>query len=192
MRGGWAGRFRQTKVYDTLTAVPLAAWFALCFAAQLLGIARQPVDEAIDALTLLGRSSSLLFALLWVVLLLARRRPVARLGGLGPRLVALGGTYTGIGILLLPPRELPPALQLASTVLVLAGSTLAVAALLHLGRSAGAFPCRLCTFALQCACQWQRTLYEETVLQRAFPDYAAYRAATPALLPSRSCRGTRP
>jgi protein-S-isoprenylcysteine O-methyltransferase Ste14 len=36
---------------------------------------------------------------------------------------------------------------------------------------------------LQCALQWYRLRYEETVLEATFADYAAYAAATPRFLP---------
>jgi protein-S-isoprenylcysteine O-methyltransferase Ste14 len=44
-------------------------------------------------------------------------------------------------------------------------------------------PLAVLLFAVQCACQARRMAYEEAVLRAAFPDYAAYAAATPRLLP---------
>jgi protein-S-isoprenylcysteine O-methyltransferase Ste14 len=38
-------------------------------------------------------------------------------------------------------------------------------------------------YALQFFCQVQRMRYEEGVLAQSFPDYAAYAARTPRLIP---------
>lgn len=217
----WLAHFNASRAScgDVLAALPLVAWFGFCLAQVIPEIAAQASRDPPDPWSLLGSGASMVFCLLWMLLLLVRRRPSATLGGLLPRVIALGGTYLGVAILLQPAPPLPPGLALLSSGLTIAGTLLSIAALLHLGRSLSVVPQarRLVTsgpyrlirhplylgeglavlgvsllhagplaallFAVQCACQARRMVYEETVLRAAFPEYAAYAAATPRLLP---------
>jgi protein-S-isoprenylcysteine O-methyltransferase Ste14 len=119
--------------------------------------------------------------------------------GIWPRLTAFAGTFLRVGILLLPPHELSPALYLVSLLLMIAGTVVALGAVLVLGRSVSMMPQarRLVTgialqffsvwavllLALQVAFQVLRMRNEERVLLAAFPDYADYMARTPRLVP---------
>lgn len=210
---------------EALSALPLAAWFGFCFARQLPAFAAQWRLDPVDPVALLGGCASLVFCLLWMVLLLARRQRKATADGVLPRVIAFAGTYLGMGMLLLPVSRPGPAVELLSSLLIFAGTFVSIIVLLRLGRSVSVVPeaRRLVTsgpyavirhplylaegltllgitlhylaplavllFAVQCACQARRMAYEEAVLRAAFPDYAAYAAATPRLLPLRLAFG---
>ena len=60
--------------------------------------------------------------------------------GFYPRCAAVVGTFLGVGIVLLPPQELPTALYLVSLILVVTGTIFAIWAGLVLGRSISIVP----------------------------------------------------
>jgi protein-S-isoprenylcysteine O-methyltransferase Ste14 len=149
------GRFkalRRTKLYDLLTAAPLIAWYLLC-AAQLITPLRQQIalvrlfiatdPSVLPASLVLGivaRTATLFFLGALVVLFALRRVPQRTAPGFWPRAVAVAGTFLGVGILLLPPHELSPALSLVSLVLIIGGTVFALYAVLVLGRSVSMVP----------------------------------------------------
>jgi protein-S-isoprenylcysteine O-methyltransferase Ste14 len=69
-----------------------------------------------------------------------RRPPLCYASGLYPRLAAVAGTFLGVGIAMLPPRELSSALYLASLLLILSGTVLATWAVIALARSISILP----------------------------------------------------
>jgi len=143
---------RRTKLYDLFAAAPLIAWYGFC-AAQLLPSVTQQValvnlfvrtDPSVLPATLVLRTvsqvSTLAFLALLVVMFTARRIPQRATPGLYPRFAALAGTFLSVGFLLLPPQELSYAFYLTSLLLVIAGTLLAICALLVLGRSISILP----------------------------------------------------
>lgn len=64
----------------------------------------------------------------------------SELRGFYPRCAAVAGTFLSVGMVLLPPRELSPALYLVSLLLIIGGTSLAVSAALVLGRSISILP----------------------------------------------------
>jgi protein-S-isoprenylcysteine O-methyltransferase Ste14 len=144
--------FRRTKLYDLLTAAAPIAWYLYC-AAQLLPQLSQQIalvklfvqtdPSVLPASLVLGvvaRAATLVFLAVLVVLFALRRVPQRTAPGLWPRVVAFAGTFLGVGILLLPPHELSPALYMVSLVLMIAGTAFALAAVLVLGRSVSMVP----------------------------------------------------
>jgi protein-S-isoprenylcysteine O-methyltransferase Ste14 len=138
--------FKETKLYDFLAASPLIAWYLLCVASQLPALARlaRETDFAsIDILTtahLASKLATLLFVATLGVLLVLRHTPLARTRGFYPRIAAIGGAYLGVGVVLLPARELAASLYLASTGLILGGTVFALYAVTRLGRSLSMLP----------------------------------------------------
>jgi len=143
---------RRTKLYDLFAAAPLIAWYGFC-AAQLLPSVTQQValvnlfvrtDPSVLPATLVFRTvsqvSTLAFLALLVVMFTVRRIPQRATPGLYPRFAALAGTFLSVGFLLLPPQELSYAFYLTSLLLVIAGTLLAICALLVLGRSISILP----------------------------------------------------
>src|SRR6476646_3800534 len=124
--------FTQTRIYNVLTAIPLVAWFALLVFMQSRALADellQAHDAALNLLSgtsLLAHCATLLLVFLWIPLLLARLRPVAKAPGFHPRLAAWAGTFLGTGILLLPSHELGWQLNLLAALLVLGGGAFAI------------------------------------------------------------------
>jgi protein-S-isoprenylcysteine O-methyltransferase Ste14 len=52
----------------------------------------------------------------------------------------MAGTFLGVGIVLQPPQELPPALYIISLLLIISGTVIAICAALVLGRSISILP----------------------------------------------------
>jgi len=132
---------QQTKIYDLLAATPLIIWYGLCVSARTPVLVNQiaAMDRStIDLAALAGLAStlaSLVFVTVLIGLLVLRDTPQARARGLMPRVAALAGTYLGVGIVLLPPIELPTQLHLTSTLLAVGGTVFALYSALRLGRS---------------------------------------------------------
>ena len=138
--------FKETKLYDFLAASPLIGWYMLCVASQLPALAQLVRETDFATIDVLGAAhlasklATLLFVTTLGVLLVLRRTPLARTSGLHPRFAAIAGAYLGVGVVLLPPRELPAALYLASTALILGGTVFSLYAVLRLGRSLSMLP----------------------------------------------------
>jgi protein-S-isoprenylcysteine O-methyltransferase Ste14 len=134
-------RIEESKLYDALVTIPVIMWFTLCLMNQVpsliddLGaVSRATLDPAV--LTgLLARAAAIIFAVLWIVLLVVRRTPKAKAEGVLPRVAALAGGFLGIGIVLLPSHELSPAFNAISAALIFAGTIFSIYAIIRLGRS---------------------------------------------------------
>jgi protein-S-isoprenylcysteine O-methyltransferase Ste14 len=150
-----AGRLkalRRSKLYDLLTAAPLIAWYLLSAAQVLPALIQQfalarlfiqtdpSVLPASLVLGILARGATLLFLGVLVLMFVVRRVPQRTAPGVWPRCAAIAGTFLGVGILLLPPHELSPALYIVSLVLMIGGTVFALAGVLALGRSISVLP----------------------------------------------------
>jgi protein-S-isoprenylcysteine O-methyltransferase Ste14 len=148
----WLKAVKQTKLYDLLAATPLIAWYVYCAVQQFSPLTTQielawlmaKTDvTAMDAVFVTGLLSSLAimgFITVMIVLLVMRRKPKARAPGIYGRIVAVSGTFLGLGIVLLPPQELSPPIYSTAAVLVLSGTLFATYAALGLGRSISVLP----------------------------------------------------
>jgi protein-S-isoprenylcysteine O-methyltransferase Ste14 len=143
---------RRTKLYDLFAAAPVIAWFVFC-AAQMLPLVAQQIALAklvvqtdpsvLPATLVLGivsRVSTLVFLAVLVVIFAVRHVPQRTATGFYPRCAAVAGTFLGVGIVLLPPRELSSMLYLASLLLIISGTVFAICAGLVLGRSISVLP----------------------------------------------------
>ena len=143
---------RRTKLYDLLAATPLIVWYLFCAAHMLPSLADQvalvklfvQTDPAVLPATLVlstvSHASTLVFFLVLVVMFTVRRIPQRAALGFYPRFAAVTGTFLGVGFVLLPRQELTSALYLASLLLVITGTGLAICAVLVLGRSISLLP----------------------------------------------------
>ena len=143
---------RQTKLYDLCAAAPLIAWYMFCATQMLPSLADQvalvklfiQTDPSVLPSTLVlstaSHISTLIFLLSLVVMFMARHIPQHATLGFYPRFAALAGTFLSTGFVLLPQQELSYALYLASLLLVLGGTGLAICAVLVLGRSISLLP----------------------------------------------------
>jgi protein-S-isoprenylcysteine O-methyltransferase Ste14 len=138
--------FQGTKLYDLLAATPLIAWYGFCLAQQVPAVAQQIAETQLataDIRLLAGITSkiaTLIFFVVLAVLLALRRTPRTKAAGLYPRFAAIAGTYLGVGIVLLPSRELSVSLAMVSTLSALCGTVLSIYAALSLGRSLSMLP----------------------------------------------------
>jgi protein-S-isoprenylcysteine O-methyltransferase Ste14 len=143
---------RRTKLYDLFAAAPLIACY-LFFAAQMLpSLAQQlalvklfiQTDPSVlpTALVLsaIARVTTLIFFAVLVVMFAVRHVPQKTAPGLYPRCAAVVGTFLSVGIVLLPLQELSSVLYLASLLLIVSGTILAICAGLVLGRSISILP----------------------------------------------------
>ena len=170
-------------------------------------------------LTIAARVAVVIFISAILLLSISRLRPVGKYSSWNPKITALLGTFFAY-LLLLTPRSPSDVLwDGLSTVLILIGTTMAILAVLDLGRSMSIMPeaRKLVTgglyvrirhplylaeeiavlgFCLQFR-SWQavpilavhlylqirRMDWEERILAKAFPGYAAYKQRTCRLVP---------
>lgn len=137
---------RGTKAYDLLAAVPLLIWYGLSVVGQfgfVLGQIRKlelSGPNLTIELTILSKLAVVLFAVVMIGLLFARRPPSGRSRGAMPRVMAVLGSYLSIALLMLPQRAHSPWVLALSAVLILGGTAFAVYALLFLGPSISVMP----------------------------------------------------
>ena len=138
--------FRRTKSYDLVTATPLIAWYVLGLVRQMPLTWLRVTDlifgriGLLDFLQLVALAGSFVLIFLLIYLLLTRRTPERRTHGIWPRLVAIGGTFLGVGILLLDPVRLSLPLQITADLLIIAGAVGSLIAVSWLGRSFALMP----------------------------------------------------
>ncbi|HEY4076238.1 MAG TPA: methyltransferase [Rhizomicrobium sp.] len=137
---------QNTKLYDTLAALPLILWFAygaLQLRPVLVGDAVQIQAGTATLYTwvqLFSLSAAAAFDLLLVYLLVVRDRPVRKSKGVAPRMFGVLGTFMGVGILQLPVAQLTLPMQIVSAVLVGVGSLASFLVLWRLGKSFSILP----------------------------------------------------
>ena len=129
---------RQTKLYDLLAALPLIAWYILCAAHLAPSVVQQiklielfvRTDPSVLppslVLSTAARLTTLCFFAVLIFMFAVRHVPQRTARGLYPRCTAVVGTFLSVGIVLLPPRELPTTLYLVSFVLVITGTIFAI------------------------------------------------------------------
>lgn len=138
--------WRATKTYDMAAALPLMVWFlntALVAEPTLRFLGRMILAGDSFLLMKLQFGSqllSILFCLACAWALLIRDLPVRRASGVLPRLVALGGTFLGAGLLRLTMPEMPLLQQAAVFVLMGLGALAGMVTLLWLGKSFAIMP----------------------------------------------------
>lgn len=144
---------RRTKLYDLFAAAPLIVWYGFC-AVQMLPLVVQQIAlvklfvqtdpsvlPAALVLSAVAHVTTLAFFAILVVMFAVRHVPQQRTApGFYSRCAAVAGTFLSVGMVLLPLQELSPALYLASLVLIIGGTGLAIYAALVLGRSISILP----------------------------------------------------
>jgi protein-S-isoprenylcysteine O-methyltransferase Ste14 len=143
---------RRTKLYDLFAVVPLIAWYLYCAAYMLPSLLDQfalinlfvrtdpSVLPATLVLSTVSHASTLAFLVVLIVMFVVRHIPQRTALGFYPRFAAVSGTLVSAGFVLLPLQELSFALYLASLLLIIVGTALAICAALVLGRSISLFP----------------------------------------------------
>lgn len=224
-RGTWLRNWDTTSAYDFLMRAATATTYAFLVGVQgrtLFAVADAPRTDGRDVLfatDIAAKVSVILLLALFIVMVVIRMRPIAKAGGIEPRLSALIGSFLTMGLLFCPGIPLPAGANIASVVLILSGETLAIYVLFRLGRSfslmaearrlitdgpyarirhplylaeeiavLGVYmqhiaPAATVLLIVHFAFQLRRMMNEERVLLSAFPEYAAYAAQTPRLIP---------
>jgi protein-S-isoprenylcysteine O-methyltransferase Ste14 len=144
---------RRTKLYDLFAAMPFIAWLLFSAAQMLPPLAEQialakffffrisPSALPLSlVLNILSKACTLFFLSALVVMFAVRHHPVGRAQGLYGRFAALAGTFSAVGLVWLPPRELSSTLQVISLLLIIGGTAFALSAVLVLGRSISLMP----------------------------------------------------
>lgn len=98
------------------------------------------LDSGELAAAIAARLSAIMFLSLFLVTVVNRTRPVAKADGLGPRLMALAGTFLPCVVMLLPRDDALTHINILSAVLCALGYGLAMYALTHLNRSMSIMP----------------------------------------------------
>ena len=144
-RARFAGRdyakLQQSRGYDLLMRLPMVVWATLIAMAAVTELVRyagqtDPMPpQAIYAINIAMRLSTIAFLLLLAASVVLRAPPTGKARGIEPRVSALLGTCLIYALVLFPRRELSPLAGMASTILILFGNVLAVFVLARLGRS---------------------------------------------------------
>lgn len=137
-----SGPVRDSRLWDLAAGTPLILFCAFGMAGLLIQVNRDwPQTSGWPMLaTLFARLSACLFLALQLALTAIRHLPLAKAGGLAPRLWALLGANSSYVILLLPRVALTPEMALVSGLLSGAGALASAWVLLWLGRSFSVFP----------------------------------------------------
>src|SRR6266436_2032695 len=134
-------RIQQSRAYDALMRLPMAAWAMFVAMFQVIDLQHymakaDPMPPGtLYAINIAMRVTGIAFLILIAASVLLRGRPAGKARGIEPRISALIGTFLITAIVLFPRRELSPAAGIVSTLLILTGNALAVYVLMQLGRS---------------------------------------------------------
>ena len=144
--------FRRTKTYDLCAAAPLIAWYSFGAAQTLSAIAGEialirlviqtdaSVLPASLVLSAMSKICSLAFLAILILMFTIRCPPKLHSSGFYPRFTALAGTWLGVGMVQLPPQPLTTLGSFASILLILAGTSFGICAIIALARSISIMP----------------------------------------------------
>jgi protein-S-isoprenylcysteine O-methyltransferase Ste14 len=139
--GLWSGSGESSRLYDAIMRAPIVAWALLIVLAsthslqEFLRVVDPTVPMTVLVLNIAMRVSTIAFCVLITALTVLRWRPAARAHGIEPRASALLGTFLASAIVFFPRRELSVTVEILSVLLIVAGNSAAVIALVQLGRS---------------------------------------------------------
>jgi protein-S-isoprenylcysteine O-methyltransferase Ste14 len=132
---------------DVVPRVALASYLGYAAIVKAIAIGRLlrvpgfAVWSATSVITLVPTVATMLFALVMATFVVVRRRRVANLPGLYPKVVALAGGFLSTAVGWLPYRaHASLRLDMIASILVLVGSALAAIVLVWLGRSFSIMP----------------------------------------------------
>lgn len=137
-------RFRSTKAYDVLAALPLALWYVYVLWRQVPFLRHGAIvfqyGDIGGVLQYLSLAGAEVFYFAVVLALLLRTAPSARSDGIVPRAVAIIGTFMSVAILYLAPAALPLPLQALANGLIFAGCVGSALIVWALGSNFSVFP----------------------------------------------------
>lgn len=144
-------RFQKTKLYDFLAALPLAIFYIYAIV-NMLPQLRSQIEWAIAAgdhseslnlgliVNLIVGLTMVFSFIVFILVLLFRRKPIARSSGIRIYIAAVYGTFLSHAITELQPRSSTFFLQVISLFIILAGAIFTIYSVLSLGRSFSILP----------------------------------------------------
>jgi protein-S-isoprenylcysteine O-methyltransferase Ste14 len=139
-------KLSESRAYDLMMRVPLLSWSTFWATVQMEDFSRHMHDTyralpfAAFAIKMAMTLLTIVFLLLLAAAVILRERPMGKTHGLEPRISALIGAFLIYAIPLFPRDDSLMAAEIVSTVLILAGISGAVVALLQLGGSFSVMP----------------------------------------------------
>jgi protein-S-isoprenylcysteine O-methyltransferase Ste14 len=134
------------KIYDALMRLPIVAYQLFLISRELSAIRRliafHPYfgDDWSFLMTVSARVAGVVFIAVILLLSISRFRPVGKYSSWNPKITALLGTVFTYFILLTPRSASDALWDSLSAVLILAGTTMAILAVLDLGRCMSIMP----------------------------------------------------
>lgn len=139
-------RFDQSRAYETLLRLPILTWSAALAVLSLANLEQYvcrvnpAVAASVYAVNVAMRLSVTAYLTMIATTAFARTRVIGSARGVEPRISAVVGTFLATILLLFPRRELPPSEGVISTLLILAGNTLAASVVYELRLSFSIMP----------------------------------------------------
>jgi protein-S-isoprenylcysteine O-methyltransferase Ste14 len=143
---------RRTKVYDLCAAAPFIAWClfgvmqSLFVTAQDIALIKIFLETDVSilpaslVLRAVSRICTVTFLAVMAIMFAVRTPPKMYARGVYPRFVALAGTWVSVGIVQLPPQQIPSGAFFLSVFLLIAGTILATLSAVALARSISIMP----------------------------------------------------
>jgi protein-S-isoprenylcysteine O-methyltransferase Ste14 len=134
------------KFYDFGATAPILIWYGLALRDLLPQLQTDLSSAYVDGATLLlslslmARTSALIYMSVLIFIFVMRRLPIAKLEGVWPRILAVVSTNLNIGVLMLPKVQMTLTTAIASSLLSALGTVASVLVLIWLGRSFSILP----------------------------------------------------
>lgn len=128
----------NSKIEDHIGKFLMIAVFTVIIAREIVGLGTiYALRDQLDLwpLILLSKVFAVIFVGAVVFFTVVRHAPLSSAPGLLPRLTAVAGTFAMMSLIAMPSAEIPRALQVFSTILIILGTVLSIICLRRLGRS---------------------------------------------------------
>lgn len=138
LTNAWFEQLFDTRAWDIAARILFVVTYALSLRIALLGLLGVWQSRTADGwlwLEMATRTLGVINISLPMLIVVVRHRPVARIHGLMPKVVALAGTFLPMSFILLRYHQPQPAITLICSVILVVGGSLTVWTWLHLGRS---------------------------------------------------------
>ncbi len=138
LTNAWFERIFDTRAWDIVARVLFVVTYGSLLLAAVLGLLDVWHSRVADGwlwLEMATRMLGITNISLPILIVIVRHRPVARVHGMMPKVVALAGSFLPMSLPLLPYHQLAPVMTLISGAMLLAGGSLTAWTWLHLGRS---------------------------------------------------------
>lgn len=138
LTNAWFERMFDTLAWDIMARILFVlsfGWLVYSATIGLLGAWTFRPHEGAQWFKLAIRMLGIANNAIPILIVIVRRRPIARMHGFAPKIVALAGTFLPLSFVLLPYQEASGAITLLSAAILIAGGVLVLWTWPHLGRS---------------------------------------------------------